>query len=41
MVLAGVVIALFSVRRLREVAGFPSAAQTASEPGPTGTIDAE
>jgi len=33
MVLAGIVIALLSVRRLREVAGFPSAARTASDPG--------
>lgn len=38
MVLAGIVIALLSVRRLREVAGFPSAARTASDPGPTGPM---
>jgi hypothetical protein len=41
MVLAGIVIALLSVRRLREVAGFPSAARTAPDPGPKGTIGAE
>jgi hypothetical protein len=41
MVLAGIVIALLSVRRLREVAGFPSAPRTASDPGSTSTIDAE
>ena len=41
MVLAGIVIALLSVRRLREVAGFPSAARTAPDPGPTGTIGAD
>ena len=31
MVLAGIVIALVSVRRLREIAGFPSAARTSSD----------
>jgi hypothetical protein len=41
MVLAGIVIALLSVRRRREVAGFPSAPTTASDPGSTSTIDAE
>jgi hypothetical protein len=34
MVLTGIVIALVSVRRLREIVGFPSAATTASDPGP-------
>ena len=33
MVLAGIVIALVSVRRLREITGFPSAARTPSDPG--------
>jgi hypothetical protein len=41
MVLAGIVIALLSVRRLREVAGFPGAPRTASDPGSTSTIYAE
>jgi hypothetical protein len=41
MVLAGLVIALLSVRRLREVAGFPTAPRTASDPGPTGHMGAD
>jgi hypothetical protein len=41
MVLAGIVIALLSARRLRGVAGFPSAPRTASDRGSTSTIDAE
>ena len=33
MVFAGIVIALLSVRRLREAVGFPGAPRTASDPG--------
>jgi hypothetical protein len=41
MVIAGIVIALLSVRRLREVAGFPGAPRTVSDPDSTSPIDAE
>jgi hypothetical protein len=41
MVIAGIVIALLSVRRLREVAGFPSVPRTVSDPDSTSPIDVE